>query len=170
MQTEELDLPDGVTYKDEDNEYVAFTVESGTYSFVSSEFTGEEKEQYDVNVKVVGRGTIQVNNAEVTVPYQSQVNKGEKVTITATPAEGWAIQKVTGTYPEIISEENSRVPYTKEITADRNVNFTAVFTEIPKERHVLSVNAKGLEYAANVKINGVERESHLQEPLKKVRK
>lgn len=152
-----LDLPDGVTYKDEDNEYVAFTVESGTYSFVSSEYTGEEKEQYDVNVKVVGQGTIQVDGADITVPYQSQVNKGETVTITATPAEGWAIQKITGTYPEIISDENSKVPYTKEITVDRNVNFTAVFTEIPKERHVLTVDAKGLEYAANVKINGVEK-------------
>ncbi|KLU68572.1 MAG: hypothetical protein RHS_5603 [Robinsoniella sp. RHS] len=152
-----LDLPDGVTYKDEDNEYVAFTVESGTYSFVSSEYTGEEKEQYDVNVKVVGQGTIQVNGADITVPYQSQVNKGEKVTVTAAPAEGWVIQKITGTYPEIISDENSKVPYTKEITVDRNVNFTAVFTEIPKERHVLTVDANGLEYAANVKINGVEK-------------
>lgn len=153
-----LTLPEGVTYKDEDENYVAFTVVSGNYSFVSSEYTAEEKEQYDVNVKIKGQGTIKVDGTDITeLPYEKQFGKGDKVTITATPADGWAIAKITGTYPETIAAENQLSPYSTEITIGKNVNFQAVFTELPKERHLLSVNANGMEYAANVKINGVER-------------
>lgn len=150
-------LPIGVTYKDEEDDYVVFTVTPGDRQFVSSQDTVKEQEKYDVTANIQGKGTITVDGQNISnLPYQVQMNKDSKVTITATPEQGWKLKKIVGTYPQTIGSEETVNTFTKEYMVDKDLIFTAVFEKLPGERHFLSIDANGMEYAAKLFVDGVE--------------
>lgn len=149
-------LPEGVIYEDEDDKFVGFRAASGEYTFTATEDTAEIKEEYSITIHAPqGEGTVEINGKTEELPYSMVAAKGSKVTVKATPAKGWKIAKVTGNYPAVIPDDKAAEAYISEYTVDRDMNYTAVFEQLPKEKYAVNIDISGNHsYAANLYVNG----------------
>ncbi len=147
-------MPLGVSYADEDADFVGFNVTAGSYTFVAERSTVTEKDSYTVNVNAVGGGTISVNGTDITsYPYALSVDRGSVITLTVAPAEKHRLVAITGSYPEsLVSDSQITKAYT--VTSDMTLGF--VFEEKAFESKMLTIQADDLEtagYAISVFVN-----------------
>jgi len=148
-------MPAGVSYAGEDEDFIGFNVASGNYSFTSEKNTVVDSDTYNVNISVLGNGSIKVNGVAVdTQSYTATVSKGETINVTATPQNGYRLVAVKGSFAEtVISDTAVEKSYT--VNADMSLEF--VFEKLPVENKLLSITPKDKDiatYAVSVYVNG----------------
>ncbi|MBS3781550.1 MAG: hypothetical protein KGY66_01805 [Candidatus Thermoplasmatota archaeon] len=105
---------------DEESETINITM--GSNKEITANFVAVAN--YTLNVATDGNGTVEIDGAEVTVPYEEDYDVGASVTLTATPDEGWELDEWQGT-----DETGTEIT----ITMDEDKDITAVFTEVEEE-------------------------------------
>ena len=148
-------MPNGVSYADEDVDFIGFNVVPGTYTFVAEKNTVDEKDEYSFTVNSVGGGSLTVNGTTVTsYPYTLNVAKGSVITVVATPNEKHRLVALTGSYPENVISDSS-VTKTYTVNSDASIGF--VFEEKTYANKLLTISTNNNEmarYAISVYVNG----------------
>ncbi|TVR27690.1 MAG: hypothetical protein EA390_13540, partial [Balneolaceae bacterium] len=96
---------------------------------ITAIFEQDAAEQYSLSLKTEGQGSVKKS------PDQQSYTDGARVTLNATPADGWSFKQWKGDL------SGSTNPVT--ITVDQDKSVTAVFEEIPAEEFSLSVQTEG---------------------------
>ena len=96
---------------------------------VTCEKTGEET--FNLKISVSGSGT--VNPGAGTHAYE----KGEKVTVKITPAEGWELDKITDNGSKVTNTKNYKV------TMDKNHDIVVTFKQKAPDTHDIKITVNG---------------------------
>lgn len=148
-------MPSGVSFVGEDEEFIGFSVLSGEYEFTSGENVSEDSDNYNVTISSVGNGSIKINGIVATENISElTVSKGTVITVVATPDSGYRLVAINGSYAEtLVSDTSAEKTYV--INADSNISF--VFEKKPVESKLLNITSSDLEsasYALSVYVNG----------------
>ncbi len=147
-------MPSGVSYLNEDSDFVGFNMPSGTYSFTVSESEVTESSTYKVTVNATAGGSVSLNGSGVaSLPYSADIASGESITLVATPDEGYRLVSILGSSPEDIV---SATAVTREYTVNAPMSFTAVFEKVPLQNKLLTISASDADmakYALSVYVN-----------------
>ena len=148
-------MPIGVSYAGEDEDFVGFNVTSGNYNFTSLENEVVDSDSYEVTLNVFGNGSISVNGAVVgTQPYNLTVAKGENITVIAVPENGYRLVAINGSYAETVIS-NTQIEKIYAVNSDMTLNF--IFEKLPVENKLFSITPKDEDvatYAVSVYVNG----------------
>ncbi|MCR5791769.1 MAG: discoidin domain-containing protein [Lachnospiraceae bacterium] len=149
-------LPEGISYVDEDKDFVNFRVGAGDYTFTSQEDTFADAQSYTVSIDKSGEGTVVIGDKNVTeYPYSTDIAKGSQISIKATPAEGYKLARIVGTVSKVC---NATTETETAYTVNGNITYKAVFEKLPETKHKVTIHAAdGKNYAAKLLVNGVEQ-------------
>ncbi len=147
-------MPEGVSYAGEDEDFIGFNVTSGDYSFTSEKNIADESDSYEVTLNVSGNGAITVNGAAVdSVTTAVTVASGESITIVATPDDGYRIVAINGSYAETVISDT---PIERSYVANSDMSLEFVFEKLPIENKLLKITPKNEDiatYAVSVYVN-----------------
>ncbi|MBQ8289581.1 MAG: discoidin domain-containing protein [Clostridia bacterium] len=148
-------MPSGVSYIDEDTDFIGLNMPSGTYSFTVSESEVSESEGYEVTLGASEGGSVSLGATSIdTLPYTFEAIAGDKITVTATPDAGYRLVAILGSAPEEIISTDA---ISREYTVNSPISYYAVFEKEPVQNRLLTISASNADmanYALNVYVNG----------------
>jgi hypothetical protein len=141
----EGDVPAG----DEQENPLTVSVDSGM------SLTAVFVRQLTLTVNAEGEGRIEVDGAEVAVPFDEVLDDGHEVVLTATPAEGWWFLGWEGDY--------SGADASLTLTIEADTAVTAVFALVTGDRDVTAAGVTGHMTLAlqNATVKGVWRHNEV---------
>ena len=148
-------MPLGIAYVDEDEDFIGFSVPSGTYNFTSERNNVSDSDSCKLNLSVIGNGSLTVNGETVISSSEFSVSGGEAISILVTPAEGYRLVSITGSFAEnLVSDTAIEKNYT--VASDTNLCF--VFEKFEVEQALIEITEAGSDiasYAVSVYVNDV---------------